>query len=54
MRLSWITESVEPKSLQRKNSSKLIKGEEIKMEDSGLSKKWNELMSSLSIDDRLI
>ena len=34
---------------------KLIKGEDIKMEDSGLSKReWNELMEAFDLKDKLI
>ena len=34
---------------------KLIKGENISMEDSGLSKReWNELMEAFNLKDRLI
>ena len=34
---------------------KLIKGQEVKVEDSGLSKReWNELMISLGLDDKVI
>ncbi|REK47181.1 MAG: thymidylate synthase (FAD), partial [Proteobacteria bacterium] len=34
---------------------KLIKGENVKMEDSGLSKReWNELMEAFDLKDKLI
>ena len=34
---------------------KIIKGENIEMEDSGLSKReWNELMDSFNLKDKLI
>ena len=34
---------------------KLIKGEEIKAEDSGLSKReWNELMSAFGVKEKLL
>ena len=51
----WIIEWAEQRFLQRKvSASKLIKGEEISLENSGLSKRrWNELMEAFEIKIKL-
>ena len=56
MRLLWIIELEEPKFHKRKNNNKkTYQGENISMEDSGLSKReWNELMEAFDLKDKQI
>jgi thymidylate synthase (FAD) len=53
----WIIESVERKFLQKGKViiQKLIKGENVDVDSSGLSKReWNELMIAFDLKDKLI